>query len=180
MVSWTPYAVVSAVAAFGNPDDVSAVAGAIPALLAKSAIVFNPIIYTLMNPRFRNSAFELVPCKKIREYLVRNTKDTERSASNPDENSNGINQASQSAGSSRFARDKLQEAEVTNLSKRAWMTNSSASYSRRTTPIENSMHTETTSCHPLEITVQEPNAKSGHLKTKQDSTIVEEIQDEYV
>lgn len=53
LLCWTPYALVSMWSAFGNPGDISPLAGTIPALIAKSSVVWNPLIYVLTNKQFR-------------------------------------------------------------------------------------------------------------------------------
>ncbi|XP_064605546.1 rhodopsin, G0-coupled-like [Liolophura sinensis] len=54
LLCWTPYAAVSLWSAFGNPSDVSPVAGTVPSLIAKSSVVWNPLIYVLTNKQFRS------------------------------------------------------------------------------------------------------------------------------
>ncbi|CAL8312443.1 unnamed protein product [Lota lota] len=57
LIAWIPYAVVSVVSAFGQPDSVPIALSVIPTLLAKSSAVYNPIIYQVMD--LKNS------CKKL-------------------------------------------------------------------------------------------------------------------
>lgn len=59
--AWTPYAIVSFIGQFGpvdengEPKKLSPMATAIPAFLAKTAIVFDPLIYGFSSPEFRSS-----------------------------------------------------------------------------------------------------------------------------
>ncbi|KAK4014393.1 hypothetical protein OUZ56_026916 [Daphnia magna] len=59
--AWTPYAIVSLIGQFGpvdengEPKKLSPMATAIPAFLAKTAIVFDPLIYGFSSPEFRSS-----------------------------------------------------------------------------------------------------------------------------
>ncbi|XP_057381173.1 pineal opsin-like [Daphnia carinata] len=59
--AWTPYAIVSLIGQFGpvdengEPEKLSPMATAIPAFLAKTAIVFDPLIYGFSSPEFRAS-----------------------------------------------------------------------------------------------------------------------------
>ncbi|CAG9819914.1 unnamed protein product [Phaedon cochleariae] len=53
LLAWSPYAVFALLAQFGNPSLISPAAGVIPALLAKSSICYNPIIYVALNSQFR-------------------------------------------------------------------------------------------------------------------------------
>uniref|UniRef100_W5N305 Opsin 7, group member a n=1 Tax=Lepisosteus oculatus TaxID=7918 RepID=W5N305_LEPOC len=52
--AWSPYALVSMWAAFGSIENIPPLAFAIPAVFAKSSTLYNPIIYLLLKPNFRN------------------------------------------------------------------------------------------------------------------------------
>lgn len=49
LIAWIPYAVVSVVSAFGEPDSVPIPVSVIPTLLAKSSAMYNPIIYQVVD-----------------------------------------------------------------------------------------------------------------------------------
>nr|QYF06553.1 ciliary opsin [Milnesium sp.]QYF06564.1 ciliary opsin [Milnesium sp.]QYF06570.1 ciliary opsin [Milnesium sp.]QYF06577.1 ciliary opsin [Milnesium sp.] len=49
IIAWFPYAIVSLITIFGRDDLITAEAGVIPVIFAKSSICYNPIIYALMN-----------------------------------------------------------------------------------------------------------------------------------
>ena len=51
LVTWLPYALVSLIAMSGNGHLLSATAALVPAVLAKSSIIYNPIIYAFTNPQ---------------------------------------------------------------------------------------------------------------------------------
>ncbi|KAM3861012.1 opsin-5 [Diretmus argenteus] len=51
LIGWIPYAVVSVVSAFGEPDSVPIPVSVVPTLLAKSAAMYNPMIYQVMDLR---------------------------------------------------------------------------------------------------------------------------------
>ncbi|KAG8295938.1 parapinopsin-like [Homalodisca vitripennis] len=53
-IAWTPYAVLALVIQFGNASIHPAVA-VVPALVAKSSICYNPIIYVGLNTQFRSA-----------------------------------------------------------------------------------------------------------------------------
>ncbi|XP_056449452.1 opsin 7, group member d [Gadus chalcogrammus] len=55
--AWTPYAVVSMLAAFGDADSISPVAFAMAAILAKISTVYNPVVYLLCKPNFRKCLY---------------------------------------------------------------------------------------------------------------------------
>ncbi|XP_018532030.1 opsin 7, group member a [Lates calcarifer] len=51
--AWSPYAVVSMWAAFGQIESIPPLAFAMPAMFAKSSTIYNPIIYLMLRPNFR-------------------------------------------------------------------------------------------------------------------------------
>lgn len=67
LAAWSPYAVVSMWAAFGDFDNIPPLAFAIPALFAKSSPLYNPLVYLLLKPNFRrdlHSLLEACACPK--------------------------------------------------------------------------------------------------------------------
>lgn len=52
LIAWIPYAVVSVWSAFGQPDSVPIQFSVVPTLLAKSAAMYNPIIYQVIDCKF--------------------------------------------------------------------------------------------------------------------------------
>uniref|UniRef100_UPI0037E7EEFA opsin 7, group member b n=1 Tax=Semicossyphus pulcher TaxID=241346 RepID=UPI0037E7EEFA len=55
LTAWSPYAIVSMWAAFGNPATVPPMAFAVAAIFAKSSTLYNPIVYLVFKPNFRKS-----------------------------------------------------------------------------------------------------------------------------
>ncbi|XP_053608832.1 parapinopsin-like [Plodia interpunctella] len=55
MVAWTPYSVFALMEQFASEGIISPGAGVIPALVAKSSICYDPLIYVGMNTQFRQS-----------------------------------------------------------------------------------------------------------------------------
>lgn len=51
--AWTPYAVVAMWAAFGDATQVPPTAFALAAIFAKSSTIYNPMVYLLCKPNFR-------------------------------------------------------------------------------------------------------------------------------
>ncbi|XP_053565591.1 opsin-5 [Bombina bombina] len=51
LIAWIPYAVVSVWSAFGQPDSVPIEFSVVPTLLAKSAAMYNPIIYQIIGSK---------------------------------------------------------------------------------------------------------------------------------
>ena len=59
LLAWTPYSVVSLIGQFGPPDALTPLATAVPAYFAKTAVVFDPIVYGFSHPHFRTSMKQL-------------------------------------------------------------------------------------------------------------------------
>ncbi|XP_062424243.1 opsin-5-like [Rhea pennata] len=53
--AWSPYAIIAMWAAFGSVDKIPPLAFAVPAVFAKSSTLYNPVIYLLLRPNFRNT-----------------------------------------------------------------------------------------------------------------------------
>lgn len=66
-VAWTPYAVVSFIVAFRLVKDIPTIAEIVPSMFAKTASVYNPIIYFFSYKSFRESLM-----KSWRRYRNRN------------------------------------------------------------------------------------------------------------
>ncbi|XP_071441381.1 uncharacterized protein [Hetaerina americana] len=60
LVAWTPYSVLALLVAFGDPSLISPGVAVVPALMAKSSICYNPVIYVGLNtqPFGRDTSFE--------------------------------------------------------------------------------------------------------------------------
>nr|XP_005297415.1 opsin-5 [Chrysemys picta bellii] len=72
LIAWIPYAVVSVWSAFGQPDSVPIQVSVIPTLLAKSAAMYNPIIYQVIDCKFSccRSLQKKSSLKKSRLYTI--------------------------------------------------------------------------------------------------------------
>ncbi|KAM9551992.1 opsin-5-like isoform 2-T3 [Salvelinus alpinus] len=77
LIAWIPYAVVSVVSAFGEPDSVPISVSVIPTLLAKSSAMYNPIIYQVIDLKHscaKSSCFQVLKkrthFKKSRFYTI--------------------------------------------------------------------------------------------------------------
>ncbi|KAF7231493.1 opsin-5 isoform X2 [Nothobranchius furzeri] len=68
LIAWIPYAVVSVVSAFGEPNSIPIPVSVIPTLLAKSSAMYNPIIYQLVDLRRKCSSCCLMAMKKRRNF----------------------------------------------------------------------------------------------------------------
>nr|ADQ01811.1 opsin protein [Leptuca pugilator] len=61
LVCWTPYAAVVVQGLFFNQEDITPIVSMLPALLAKSASVYNPIIYAINHTKFRLALTKQMP-----------------------------------------------------------------------------------------------------------------------
>ena len=59
MVSWSPYCIVSIVAVFNKTFIVRNGEAEIPELMAKASVIYNPVVYALMNAGFRRTVKRL-------------------------------------------------------------------------------------------------------------------------
>ncbi|GAB0092736.1 G protein-coupled receptor, rhodopsin-like [Sergentomyia squamirostris] len=55
LIAWSPYSVFALLEQFASPDIISPGAAVLPALIAKSSICYNPVIYIGMNTQYRSS-----------------------------------------------------------------------------------------------------------------------------
>jgi len=59
--AWTPFAVVSLIGVFGDASLITPVVSEIPVIMAKTSAVYNPIIYCLSHPRYRECLKKMHP-----------------------------------------------------------------------------------------------------------------------
>ncbi|XP_013397676.1 melanopsin-like [Lingula anatina] len=69
LASWTPYAVFSMWAAFGDVTSIPSLARVVPALLAKLSCVWDPIIYVGGNAHFRTHFVKYLPRMLTRKCI---------------------------------------------------------------------------------------------------------------
>jgi len=62
LLCWTPYASIVMTGMFGNQDVITPLSTMLPALLAKTCACYNPMVYALSHPRYRQAMQENVPC----------------------------------------------------------------------------------------------------------------------
>lgn len=53
LLAWSPYAIFALIKQFGDPDIITPGIAILPALIAKSSICYNPVIYVAMNSQVR-------------------------------------------------------------------------------------------------------------------------------
>ena len=108
---WTPYAIMAFWQSFGDADSIPVAITAFPAVLAKSELIWNPIIYVATNKQFRNAFYEKIPCRSLREKLIRqeNTREQDSNDTNlGDTESKSRSARSRAASSSIFMQKVIQ------------------------------------------------------------------------
>nr|XP_022312731.1 parapinopsin-like [Crassostrea virginica] len=87
MWSWTPYTVVSVWAIVGESRDIPIYIITIPAMVAKSSCIWDPLIYLWTNRQFRIAFYKTLPCRAFgRKLLERDEmKNREMESSEPQE-----------------------------------------------------------------------------------------------
>ena len=53
LVAWMPFCVVTLWGTWGDPSGITPLINELPVILAKTACVYNPIIYALSHPKYR-------------------------------------------------------------------------------------------------------------------------------
>ena len=59
-LSWAPYATVTMIGQYGNPEHISPALSVISVIMAKTSTVINPIIFGLMHPSIRRAFKEYI------------------------------------------------------------------------------------------------------------------------
>ncbi|XP_045188392.2 visual pigment-like receptor peropsin [Mercenaria mercenaria] len=67
LISWTPYTIVSFYIAYARPDHLDPLLSRSAALVAKSQVLWNPVLYIIIVDGFRRKIFDMLPCKKRNE-----------------------------------------------------------------------------------------------------------------
>ena len=63
-LSWSPYCIVSLAAVFTGNHVIESGEAEVPELLAKASVVYNPIVYTIMNSRFRATLIRILHIRR--------------------------------------------------------------------------------------------------------------------
>lgn len=59
LISWCPYVIISLIGLFGEPSGITYFTSVLPSLLAKTSMVFNPILYSISHPKVRKRIMAL-------------------------------------------------------------------------------------------------------------------------
>ena len=65
VLSWSPYTIVSIIATIRGTNVLTPDLAEVPDLLAKAWVIYNPIVYTAMNDRFRATLLRIVPVRRF-------------------------------------------------------------------------------------------------------------------
>lgn len=79
VLSWSPYCFVSIIATIRGTNNLTPGEAEVPELLAKASVIYNPIVYTVMNDRFRATLLSIIPCGR---YFVRDINPVVNTVSN--------------------------------------------------------------------------------------------------
>ncbi len=61
LVSWTPFAVICLIGTWGDTSKITPLVSELPVILSKTSCAYNPIIYALSHPKYREALKELYP-----------------------------------------------------------------------------------------------------------------------
>ncbi|XP_059094144.1 compound eye opsin BCRH2-like [Tigriopus californicus] len=78
LLAWTPYAAIAMIGQFGGAHLLTPVVTQLPSFLAKTASCFNPIVYAVSHPKYREALTKELPCLGIKEHSE--TEDTKTTA----------------------------------------------------------------------------------------------------
>ncbi|XP_078656740.1 opsin-3-like [Branchiostoma floridae x Branchiostoma belcheri] len=67
LLCWLPYGLVALIVAFGKPQLITPTAAIVCTLMAKSSVMWNPVIYVVMNNQFRRHLLALLRCLRDAE-----------------------------------------------------------------------------------------------------------------
>ncbi|OCT97223.1 melanopsin-B-like [Xenopus laevis] len=71
VLSWSPYACVTLIAWAGHGKSLTPYSKTVPAVIAKASAIYNPIIYGIIHPKYRETIHKNVPCLR---FLIREPK----------------------------------------------------------------------------------------------------------
>ena len=70
VLSWSPYCFVSLAAIFTGNHVIQSGEAEIPELFAKASVIYNPIVYTIMNSRFRATLLHILYVRRQTRVLI--------------------------------------------------------------------------------------------------------------
>ncbi|XP_051504908.1 melanopsin-A-like isoform X2 [Myxocyprinus asiaticus] len=65
VISWSPYSTVALTAFAGYADMLTPYMNSVPAVIAKSSAIHNPIIYAITHPKYRMAIAKYIPCLRL-------------------------------------------------------------------------------------------------------------------
>ena len=88
VLSWSPYCFVSIIATIRGTNTLTPGEAEVPDLLAKASVIYNPIVYTAMNDRFRASLLRMIPCCRYFARDINPAANTPTNSKSREENGN--------------------------------------------------------------------------------------------
>jgi len=87
LMAWTPFAVVSVIGTWGNTSLITPLVCELPVILAKTSCVYNPIIYAISHPKYRECLKVMYPwmCINVDDKKKRASGDNSSIGSNTTE-----------------------------------------------------------------------------------------------
>ncbi|KAM5193767.1 melanopsin-B-like [Mantella aurantiaca] len=79
VLSWSPYACVTLIAWAGHGKSLTPYSKTVPAVIAKASAIYNPIIYGIIHPKYRETIHKSIPCLR---FLIKLPKKDSMTASN--------------------------------------------------------------------------------------------------
>ncbi|XP_063314704.1 melanopsin-B-like [Pelobates fuscus] len=79
VMSWSPYACVTLIAWAGHGKSLTPYSKTIPAVIAKASAIYNPIIYGIIHPKYRETIHRNMPCLR---FIIRISKKDYMSTNN--------------------------------------------------------------------------------------------------
>ncbi|XP_006036624.2 opsin-5-like [Alligator sinensis] len=67
--AWSPYAIIAMWAVFGSTERIPPLIFVVPAVFAKSSTLYNPVVYLLLRPHFRNTIAQ--DCADLQQLCIR-------------------------------------------------------------------------------------------------------------
>ena len=104
VLSWSPYCLVSIIATIRGSTVLSPGEAEVPDLLAKASVIYNPIVYTVMNDRFRITLWQIVRCRRSCSGEIE-IKPARHSSSEEQQNSSSLRKGTNSKEDDKWSRD---------------------------------------------------------------------------
>lgn len=72
-VSWSPYCIVSLIGTIIGHESTTPSVSLIPEMMAKASVIYNPILYVLLNAKFRVTLMQLFSWSRVGAFATEDT-----------------------------------------------------------------------------------------------------------